>query len=116
MAAIRNPYPHSLFCVRLGRVVEAEEVVDDLSDEDAEAICATGIFERGVVAATPVPEPVADQVMPEEDAEPAAEESGDDEQRADAEEPQRPAGRRGGRRGAAAVEETSAPEDERETR
>ena len=116
MAAIRNPYPHSLFCVRLGRVVEAEEIVDGLSDEDAAAICATGIFERGVVVATSASEPVADPETPGEDAEPATDEPGDDEQSADAEEPQRPAGRRGGRRGAAAVEETSAPEDERETR
>lgn len=49
MSAIRNPTPFSLFCLVLGRSLEAGEVVDGLSDEDAEAACASGVFERGVV-------------------------------------------------------------------
>lgn len=56
MATIRNPSPFSLFSHALMRSLAAGEVVDGLTDEEAEAACSSGVFERGVlVEDTPEP-------------------------------------------------------------
>lgn len=93
MATIHNPTPFGLFSVALGRSIESDEVIDGLSDELAEEICRSGVFELGVLAV--VDEPPA--------------ESDDDEEK-----PKRGPGRPRSVRGAVEVEEVI--DDERETR
>lgn len=90
MATIRNPTQFRLTSLPIDRIVEPGEIIDGLTDEEADAVCASGVFERGVL------------VMP------------DDEPEAKEEKPERPAGRRTAKRGAVEVEE--AVEDDRETR
>lgn len=91
MAAIYNPTPFSLFSVALQRSVAGEEVVDGLTDEQAEAACASGVFVRGVV------------VVDEPESEPE-------------EKTQRPTGRATSKRGSVEVEEVVTTKDDIETR
>lgn len=57
MATIRNPTTFNLFSYPLLRSLEAGEVLDGLTDEEADAACASGVFERGVLV---VPAEVTD--------------------------------------------------------
>lgn len=99
MATIRNTSPYRITAQAIGRVIEGYEVVDGLTDDEADAVCASGVFERGVLVD---PAPVAPSPPPEDtDAE-------------DEERPKRGAGRRSSVRAADEVEEVV--EDERETR
>ena len=77
MATIRNPTPFNLFSVVLGRSVAGEEIVDGLTDEQAEAACASGIFERGVLV---IPEEITVTVTNDEDDEQEDETSPEDEE------------------------------------
>ena len=97
MATIRNPTPFNLFSVVLGRSVAGEEIVDGLTDGQAEAACASGIFERGVLV---IPEEITVTVTNDEE---------DDEEK-----PKRPVGRPKSVRGAVEVEEVT--DADRETR
>ncbi len=96
MASIYNPTSFRLTAQAIGRIVDGFETVGGLTDDEAAAVCATGVFLRvDIPAETPA--------APEN-------EQGDESD----EKPARGTGRRGSRRGAAEVEE--AVEDERETR
>ena len=95
MATIRNPTDFSLFSAPLGRSLGGGEVLDGLTDEEADAACASGVFERGVLV---MPEEVTVTVKNDEDEEEA----------------KRPVGRPRSVRGSIEVEE--AVEVDRETR
>ena len=97
MATIRNTTPSRITAQPIGRVIEGYEVVDGLTEAEADAVCASGVFERGVLVE---PSPVATEPVEAPD---------EDEER-----PKRGAGRRSSVRAASDVEE--AIEDERETR
>ena len=49
MATIRNPTQFNLFCGVLNRSLEAGEILDGLTDAEADEACARGVFERGVL-------------------------------------------------------------------
>ena len=87
MAAIKNPTNFSLFSHVLMRSLGPGEVLDGVSDKDAEEACRSGVFERDLM------------VIPDEDEE----------------KPKRPVGRPKSIRGAVEVEEVVVG-DERETR
>ena len=106
MATIHNPTPYSLFSHVLGRSLAADEVLDGLSDADAEAACESGTFERGVLA---IPEEATVTVTNDE-LEVEEEKAEEDEEEA----PKRPAGRPRSIRGSVEVEEVV--EVEREER
>lgn len=53
MAAVRNPTNWSLFSHVLHRSLAPGEIVDHLDDETAEAACAAGIFEQGLIIDEP---------------------------------------------------------------
>ena len=93
MATIRNPTPFSLFSHVLMRSLDAGEVLDGLTDQQAEEACRSGVFELGVLA-------VVDEQPIESDE--------------DEEKPKRGPGRPRSVRGAVEVEEVT--DDERETR
>ncbi len=104
MATIRNTTPYRLTAQAIGRVIEGYEVVEGLTDDEADAVCASGVFERGVLV---IPEAPTEAKAPDEAQK-------DDDQEDEDASPARPVGRRTSRRGAVEAEE--AVEDDRETR
>ena len=98
MATVRNTTAFRIFSTPLDRTVEGFEVIDGITDDVADLVCATGVFERGVLVAKESPAP-----EPEPEPEP------------DEEEEQKPKrGRPRTVRGSVEVEEVV--EEERETR
>lgn len=75
MASIRNPKDFDIFSSVLDRMVHAFEVIEDLTEEVAEKVCETGIFDRySEVHAEPVAvEPVAEPASTEPELAPEGE-------------------------------------------
>lgn len=111
MATIRNTTPFRITAQSIGRVVDGYEVVDGLTEADADAVCASGVFERGVLVDPPTPraEPVAPAHEPDDVSAESVDVPTEDEER-----PKRGTGRRSSVRAASEVEE--AVEEQHETR
>ena len=104
MSTIRNPTNFSLFSHKLGRSLEAGEVLDGIDEATAEEVCRTGVFELGVL----VPEEVTVTVNNDD----TDEEETDDED----ESPKRGRGRPRSVRGSLEVEEVVDDDEDSETR
>ena len=102
MSTIRNPTNFSLFSHKLGRSLEAGEVLDGIDEATAEEVCRTGVFELGVL----VPEEVTVTVNNDDT----------DEEDTDEETPKRGRGRPRSVRGSLEVEEVVDDDEDRETR